>query len=272
MTDPEAVRGAAEGVGEAARWLGLAGLVNNAGTAIGGPLALQPLGEVQDALRGQRGRFDLGDPGLLAAAGYGEAVGGGAWKILNVGSTGGKIALPFIGAYAGTKHAVEGISDSLRRELLPYGIDVILIEPGAVRTEIWDKGASQAGRYKGTDYAEPLDNFRRYAEGLAKSGYSPEEFGRLRPQSVREEEAEDQVRYRARQVGQLHPPEAPARPLARPAHRQKRGSLRTLGEQARGRQADGENQDGADDRGVDEYLKRRVPGLRPNTVFRASFV
>jgi len=99
-------------------------------------------------------------------------------KILNVGSVGGKIALPFIGAYAGTKHAVEGISDSLRRELLPYGIDVILIEPGAVRTQIWGKGASQAGRYTGTDYAGPLENCRRYAADLDKSGYSPEEFGR----------------------------------------------------------------------------------------------
>jgi short-subunit dehydrogenase len=51
----------------------------------------------------------------------------------------------------GTKRAVEGISDSLRRELLPYGIDVILVEPGAVRTVIWDKAASQAGRYADTD-------------------------------------------------------------------------------------------------------------------------
>jgi short-subunit dehydrogenase len=99
-------------------------------------------------------------------------------RIVNVGSTGGKIAMPFIGAYAGTKHAAEGISDSLRRELLPYGIDVILIEPGAVKTEMWDKGASQAGRYVDTDYAEPLEGFRRYAVELAKGGFSPEEFGR----------------------------------------------------------------------------------------------
>ena len=47
-----------------------------------------------------------------------------------------------------------------------------------MRTEIWDKGASQAGRYADTDYAEPLDRFRRYAEGQAKDRYSPEEFGR----------------------------------------------------------------------------------------------
>ncbi len=176
VTDEEAVRGAAGEVGEALGGSGLAGLVNNAGTAIGGPLALQPLAEI-------RAHFELNVVGLISVTqaflpllGMGRTNEPG--KILNVGSVGGKIALPFIGAYAGTKHAVEGISDSLRRELLPYGIDVILIEPGAVRTQIWGKGASQAGRYTGTDYAGPLENFRRYAADLDKSGYSPEEFGR----------------------------------------------------------------------------------------------
>ena len=178
VTDSDAVRGAADEVREALGGTGLAGLINNAGTAIGGPLVLQPLGEV-------RTHFEVNVVGLISVTqaflpllGMRRPRVEEPGKILNVGSTGGKIALPFIGAYAGTKHAVEGISDSLRRELLPYGIDVILIEPGAVRTEIWDKGASQAGRYNETDYAEPLEKFRRYAEGQAKSGYSPEEFGR----------------------------------------------------------------------------------------------
>jgi NAD(P)-dependent dehydrogenase (short-subunit alcohol dehydrogenase family) len=178
VTDEEAVRAAAGEVGEALGGGLLSGLINNAGTAIGGPLALQPLGEV-------RTHFEVNVVGLVSVTqaflpllGMGRTGMNEPGKILNVGSTGGKIALPFIGAYAGTKHAVEGISDAMRRELLPYGIDVILIEPGAVRTEIWDKGASQAWRYADTDYAEPLENFRRYAAGLDKTGYSPEEFGR----------------------------------------------------------------------------------------------
>ena len=162
--------GAAEEVGEALGGWGLSGLVNNAGTAIGGPLALQALGEV-------RTHFEVNVVGMSSVTqAFLPLLGAKSeepGRIVNVGSTGGKIASPFIGAYAGTKHAVEGISDALRRELLLYGIDVILIEPGAVRTEIWDKGASQAGRYNETDYAEPLDRFRRYAGGLAKSGYSP---------------------------------------------------------------------------------------------------
>ena len=89
------------------------------------------------------------------------------------------MALPFIGSYAGSKHAVEGISDALRRELLPYGIDDVVIEPGSVRTEIWDKGASGAERYANTDYAEPVARFAEHAQRFAKNGFSPEQFGRF---------------------------------------------------------------------------------------------
>ena len=177
VTDRAAVLGAAEEVGEMLDGSGLAGLVNNAGTAIGGPLMLQPLEEV-------RAHFEVNVVGLVSVTQAFLPLLGARrprthepGRILNVGSVGGKIAAPFIGAYAGTKHAVEGISDSLRRELLPYGIDVILLEPGSVRTEIWDKGAVHAGRYADTDYAEPLARFAKYAEGLARRGYSPERFG-----------------------------------------------------------------------------------------------
>ncbi len=94
-------------------------------------------------------------------------------------SAGGKVASPFLGTYAGTKHAVEGLSDSLRRELLPYGIDVIVVRPGAVKTEIWAKGVRSKGLYAGSDYREPLEKFEAYAGKLAEGGYSPEDFGRL---------------------------------------------------------------------------------------------
>jgi NAD(P)-dependent dehydrogenase (short-subunit alcohol dehydrogenase family) len=178
VTDAEAVRAAAGEVGEELGGSTLTGLVNNAGVGIGGPLALQPLGEVST-------HFEVNVVGLISVTqaflpllGMGRPRVEEPGKIVNIGSTGGKIAMPFIGAYAGTKHAVEGISDSMRRELMPYGIDVVLIEPGAVRTEIWEKGASQAGRYAETDYAEPLEKFRRYADGLAKGGFPPEEIGR----------------------------------------------------------------------------------------------
>jgi NAD(P)-dependent dehydrogenase (short-subunit alcohol dehydrogenase family) len=179
VTDREAVLRAAERVGEVLDGSGLAGLVNNAGTAIGGPLMHQPLDEV-------RRHFEVNVVGLVSVTqaflpllGAKKPRTHEPGRVLNISSVGGKIASPFIGAYAGTKHAVEGISDSLRRELMPYGIDVVVIEPGAVRTEIWDKGAAGAERYADTDYADSISRFGEYAVGLAKNGYSPEEFGRF---------------------------------------------------------------------------------------------
>jgi len=178
VTDREAVHGAAEKVGEAVGWGGLADLVNNAGTAVAGPLALQPLDDV-------RAQFEANVVALISVTQaflpllgmHKSRVGGyasGPGRIVNVSSVGGKVASPFLGAYAGTKHAVEGLSDSLRRELLPYGIDVIVVRPGAVKTEIWAKGARSKALYADSDYREPLEKFEAYAGKLAEGGYSPE--------------------------------------------------------------------------------------------------
>ena len=183
VTDRGAVLGAAEKVGEAVGAGGLAGLVNNAGTAMAGPLALQPLDDV-------RAQFEANVLGLISVTqaflpllGMGKPRVGnpasGPGRIVNMSSVGGRVASPFLGAYAGTKHAVEGLSDSLRRELLPYGIDVIVVRPGAVKTEIWAKGARSKGLYADSDYREPLEKFEAYAGKLAEGGYSSEAFGRL---------------------------------------------------------------------------------------------
>ena len=182
VTDREAVLAAAKKVGEAVGRGGLAGLVNNAGTAVAGPLALQPLDHV-------RAQFEANVVGLISVTqaflpllGMGRARAGGSasgpGRIVNMSSVGGRVASPFLGAYAGTKHAVEGLSDSLRRELLPYGIDVIVVRPGAVKTEIWAKGARSKALYADSDYREPLEKFEAYAGKLAEDGYSPEDLGR----------------------------------------------------------------------------------------------
>ena len=179
VTDRGAVLGAAEKVGRIVGAGGLAGLVNNAGTAIAGPLALQTLDDV-------RAQFEANVLGLVSVTqaflpllGTDRSRSGPPGRVVNMSSVGGKVASPFIGAYAGTKHAVEGLSDSLRRELLPYGIDVIVIRPRAVKTEIWAKGARSKGLYDDTDYREPLEKFKAYAGKLAEGGYFPEDFGRL---------------------------------------------------------------------------------------------
>jgi NAD(P)-dependent dehydrogenase (short-subunit alcohol dehydrogenase family) len=112
----------------------LAGLVNNAGIAVAGPLEFLPL----DQLRLQLEINLVGQVAVTQA--FLPALRAGQGRIVNMSSIGGRVALPLVAAYNASKFGLEGISDSLRRELRPQGVDVILIEPGGVRTPIWRKG------------------------------------------------------------------------------------------------------------------------------------
>jgi NAD(P)-dependent dehydrogenase (short-subunit alcohol dehydrogenase family) len=181
VTDSEAVLRAAGEVEDVVDGAGLAGLINNAGIALAGPLMYQPLDEV-------RQHFEVNVFGLLSVTraflpllGAKEHRAHKPGRIINVSSVSGKVAEPFIGAYAGSKHAVEGISDSLRRELMLYGIDVIVIRPGAVKTPIWEKGALPVirGRYHRTDYSSLLNRFQDFAEELVSGGDPPEKIGKF---------------------------------------------------------------------------------------------
>jgi NAD(P)-dependent dehydrogenase (short-subunit alcohol dehydrogenase family) len=113
---------------------GLAGLVNNAGIAMGGPLEYLTTDEM-------RTQFEVNVFGLHAVTReFLPLVRRGRGRIVHVGSISGRISSPFIGPYAASKHAVEALADALRLELAPEGIHVVVVEPGQVRTPIWDKG------------------------------------------------------------------------------------------------------------------------------------
>lgn len=178
VTDSEGIRTAVKEVENMlGKNQGLAGLINNAGIAIGGPLMLQPIEEI-------RHHFEVNVMGLievtqaflpLLGARENHALPPG--RIINIGSVSGQIAAPFIAAYVGSKHAVEGISHSLRRELLLYGIDVILIEPGSVVTPIWDKGVDVTP-YKDTPYGASSASFAEYAVKDGKAGFTVEYVGK----------------------------------------------------------------------------------------------
>jgi NAD(P)-dependent dehydrogenase (short-subunit alcohol dehydrogenase family) len=116
----------------------LAGLVNNAGIAVAAPLEFLPLDQLRHQLEvnviGQVAVTQQFLPALRAARG----------RIVNVSSIGGRVALPLVSPYNASKFALEAISDSLRRELRPHGVDVIVIEPGGVKTPIWGKGNATA--------------------------------------------------------------------------------------------------------------------------------
>ena len=115
----------------------LHGLVNNAGVYMGGPLELMRTGEIEQT-------FAVNVTGLLlvtrACLPLLRAASG---RIINISSISGLVAMPGVSVYAASKHAVEAITDSLRVELEPFGVKVIAVEPGGIKTPIWDKGAAR---------------------------------------------------------------------------------------------------------------------------------
>jgi NAD(P)-dependent dehydrogenase (short-subunit alcohol dehydrogenase family) len=178
VTDQAAVRAAAEQVRDRVGTEGIAGLVNNAGISVQGPLESVGL----DDLRRQ---FEVN---TIAAIGVAQAflplLGASAppraapGRIVNISSVGGRIALPFVGPYAASKFALEALSDSLRRELTVYGIKVIVIQPGSIDTPIWDKGAAEdIERHRGTPYYSSLNWFRNAALKIGRGGLPPEAVG-----------------------------------------------------------------------------------------------
>ena len=133
VTDADDVARCADAVGER-----LDGLVNNAGIALAAPLEFVPLDELRRQLEvnvvGQVAVTQTVLPALRRAGG----------RIVNVGSIAGRSAIPFLAPYAASKFALEALTDCLRLELAPWGIDVVVVEPGTIATPIWKKSAARA--------------------------------------------------------------------------------------------------------------------------------
>src|SRR5271168_2826833 len=179
VTDEASVRKAAAQVQSSLGNAALGGLVNNAGIVVGGPLLHLPASEL-------RRQFEVNLIGpLLVTQAFAPLLGadrkrtGKPGRIVNISSVAGKTGFPFLGAYVASKHALEGFSESLRRELLLYGIDVIVIGPGSVVTAIWDKAEQQDNSaFAATDYAPSIDRFSKYMiENGRKEGLTPEQLG-----------------------------------------------------------------------------------------------
>lgn len=178
VTDATSIRTALETVAGAVGSRGLWGLVNNAGVAVAGPLELVPLELLRHQLEvnvvGQVAVIQAFMPLLRQARG----------RIVNMGSISGLVALPFLGPYAASKFALEGLTDSLRVELRPWGIHVAIIEPGAVATPIWRKslagfddmsrGFAQQAR---ADYGPVIAGLRAAALARSDDGLPPDRVG-----------------------------------------------------------------------------------------------
>jgi NAD(P)-dependent dehydrogenase (short-subunit alcohol dehydrogenase family) len=153
-------------------------LVNNAGTGFPGPLALLPLDDVRAQLEintvAQLGVTQALLPLLQAARGL----------LINVSSVGGRVTFPLNGAYHMSKWALEAMSDVLRVELAPFGVKVVVIEPGSSPTAIWDTSLNRAADAGGVrrdwgDYARLASSVERAARAGAAAGFPPEHFAVL---------------------------------------------------------------------------------------------
>jgi len=180
VADEAAVRAGAAQVAQALGKRRLFGLVNNAGIAVPGPL----LHLDTDDLRRQ---FEINLFGVHnVTRAFADVLGadpdrtGKPGRIVMTSSVGGQNGAPFVGPYASSKFALEGYSQSLRRELILYGIDVIVIGPGAIATPIWDKAeAEDLKRFGNTPYAPMVQRVAEYMLKQGKEGLPPSDVGDL---------------------------------------------------------------------------------------------
>jgi NAD(P)-dependent dehydrogenase (short-subunit alcohol dehydrogenase family) len=180
VTDEGAIKA---GAGEVRKALGgktLFGLVNNAGIATPGPLIHQPLGDYRKQIEVNLiGAFTVSQY-FAPLLGADRSLQGAPGRIVNITSLGGKIASPFLGGYCSAKHGLEGLSESLRRELMIYGIDVVIVGPGAVKTPIWDKAeAMDVSAYARTDYGPSMEKLSAFMARGAREGLPVERVGEL---------------------------------------------------------------------------------------------
>ncbi len=194
VTDEAAVLAAAREVRAALNGETLAGLVNNAGVAVAGPV----LELAADEFRRQ---LDVNVIGPIIATqafapllGSDPSVKGRRGRIVMISSVAGRSGNPLTPAYAASKHAIEGLSESLRREMMLFGIDVVIVAPGAVKTPIWGKADEvDISRYRNSPYLPALEKIRAYTRHLSEIGLPPEKIAETIAEALTS--AHPKVRY-----------------------------------------------------------------------------
>lgn len=192
INDEDAIERARAQVAAELGGAGLSALVNCAGIAEAGPLLHQ-----DPAVFARHLQINVTGPFLVTRA-FAELLGAGAAprprpsRIVMVSSISGGLATPFLGAYAASKHALEAYSDVLRRELMPFGVDVIIVGPGAVATPIWDKAGNKTA-FADTPYAEAFSRFHHWITENGRKGLPPRAVAEVIADSL--EVASPKARY-----------------------------------------------------------------------------
>jgi NAD(P)-dependent dehydrogenase (short-subunit alcohol dehydrogenase family) len=174
VTDEAGIKAAAETVRAALSGQCLAGLVNNAGIAVAGPVQELPLAEY-------RRQFEINLFGPIAVTqafapllGADGAMTGPRGRIVMMSSVAGRNGNPFMSAYCSSKHALEGLSESLRREMIAHGIEVVIIAPGAVKTPIWDKAdGTDISAFSASPFYPAMQVAKSVMEHMGATGLPP---------------------------------------------------------------------------------------------------
>ena len=180
VTDEAAVLAAAEKVRKALGGETLAGLVNNAGVAVAGPVFELSVDDF-------RRQMDINVIGpVIATQAFGPLLGadpslkGPKGRIVMISSVAGKNGNPLLAPYCTSKHAIEGLSESLRRELMLFGIDVIIVAPGAVKTPIWSKAEQiDLSIYQNSPYLPALNKVMAFMMKLGETGLPAERIAEV---------------------------------------------------------------------------------------------
>ena len=176
VSDTESINNSFEIISESVSEAGLWGLVNNAGIPLEGPIEFFPIDKIRKGLEvnliGHITVIQTFLPLIRKRKG----------RIINIGSIGGIMPVPFGAPYNASKAAMHALTVTLRRELLPSGIHVSLVIPGNIRTEIWQK-VQEGTRHFPQDvcerYGQALDALRKTVEKMGDKGISPKSVAKV---------------------------------------------------------------------------------------------
>lgn len=185
ITNAEQVNQLGETVKRIVGQNGLDGLINNAGIAVAAPLEFLPIDEFRRQIEVNLTAHLMVTQALLPSIRQAKG------RIINISSIGGRLAGPMLGAYHASKFAMEGLTDSLRQELAPWGIKVVIIEPGAIATPIWETGSNTADRLLAQMppqaqqfYQKGVDGAKAFAAKASKTGLAPEKVAEVIEQAL----------------------------------------------------------------------------------------
>jgi NAD(P)-dependent dehydrogenase (short-subunit alcohol dehydrogenase family) len=185
VTDAASITSAVDTVTAVVGETGLGGIVNNAGIAVAGPLEFLPIPEL-------RKQFEVNVIGQIAVTqAFLPLLRQGQGRIVNIGSLGGRIAMPFVAPYSAAKFAMEALTDSLRIELRPWHIPVSIVEPGFIATPIWEKSKEVAdATFKNLPsqadhlYGRAIPAVREVYSHLGRTGTPAEEVAKVIVQAL----------------------------------------------------------------------------------------